>query len=208
MNTYTTLMLGVAIAAVSCAFGAERAPESKTAPDIAEVRQILGNLLTNKAETDIVNILDDETLRIFSKDAEYIVKVEDGALLVTEYGIDGKPIRAQRGSHKQVDGRSVWVDDQGWVVRKQERIPSNVKKEALRQVRERMLGNLVLSEGMGIGSMKMLEPCGGIWVMGNDRIDLGIWMELKDPNGEISKVVMSCSCYYRDGKWEIEGVSC
>lgn len=196
-------MLGSVIAAVSCAFGAECAPESKVAPDIAEIRQMLGSLLTERTETDKIVILDDETLRMFGKNAEYIIKVEGGALVVTEYGVEGKPVWAQRGSYKQVDGRSVWVDDQGWIVRKLERIPSNVKKEALRQVRERILGNLIFPESMRIGSMKMLEPCGGIWVMGNDRIDLGIWMELKDPNGEISKVVMSCSCYYRDGKWEI-----
>lgn len=208
MNIHTTLMLGCTAVAVSSAFGAERAAESKVAPDIAEVRQMLGSLLTEKAETDIFQILDDETLRLFSKDAEFIVKVEDGALEVTEYGMEGKPVRAQRGSHKLVDGRNVWTDDSGWVARSHVRIPAEVKKETLRKVWDRIVGNLENDQEMSGSISLTMKPCGGIWCKGDDRIDLGIWFEIKDPDGKMSKDVMSCSFRYRDGKWRFEMMAC
>lgn len=210
MNIHTTLMLGCTAVAVSCAFGTERAAESKVAPDIAEVRQMLGSLLTDKAETDIFQILDDETLRLFNKDAEFIVKVEDGALVVTEYSVEGKPVRAQRGSDKLVDGRNVWTDDEGWIVRSRSRIPAGVKKETLKKIWDRIVGNLEADPDMPLppaGGLTM-KPCGGIWCMGDDRISLGIWYESKDPEGKAYEDVMSCSFRYRDGKWRLEMMAC
>lgn len=208
MNYYTTLMLGGAIAAVSCAFSAEQVAKSNVAPDIAEVRQMLGSLLTEKAETDTFQILDDETLRLFSKDAEFIVKVEDGALVVTEYGKEGKPNRAQRGRYDLVDGRNVWKDDSGWVVRSHARIPAEVKKETLRKVWDRIVGNLENDQEMLVSISLTMKPSGGIWCKGDDRIDCGIWYEHKFPDGETHKDVMSCSFRYRDGKWRLEMMCC
>lgn len=208
MNIHTTLMLGCTAVAVSSAFGAERAAESKVAPDIAEVRQMLGSLLKEKAETDIFQILDDETLRLFSKDAEFIVKVEDGALEVTEYGVEGKPVRAQRGSHKLVDGRNVWTDDSGWVARSHVRIPAEVKKETLRKVWDRIVGNLEKGSDSPTPISLTMKPSGGIWCISDDRISLGIWFESKDSDGEARKDVMSCSFRYRDGRWRLEMMAC
>ncbi|MBT9450843.1 hypothetical protein ICN84_12280 [Akkermansia glycaniphila] len=199
MNIHTTLMLGCTAVAVSSAFGAERAAESKVAPDIAEVRQILGHQLLEKAENALIDVLDDATLQIFGENTTFIVKVGDGILSVKEYDLEVMWSDTKTKEYKDVNGRKRWVGDEGWIVRKQYSIPSNVNKDSLRQIRERVLKNMVFHPDL-VEKGRNLELTERFTFSGDDRMEIRF-----KHHGFILNDMIFGVCTYRDGKWMIDG---
>lgn len=199
MNMHAALMLGCTVVAVSCAFGSERATESKVAPDIAEVRQILGHQLLENAENALIGVLDDVTFQIFGEEATFIVKVGDGILSVKEYDMEIVRNGTKTKEYKEVNGRKMWVGDEGWIARKQYSIPSKVNKDSLRHIRERVLKTMVFHPDL-VAKGRNLELIDGFTFSGDDRIEI----RLKHKGVILDDMIFGV-CTYRDGKWMIDG---